>query len=164
MESIHKLENMMGEWLKPLPHLPVEWRNWISKNVWWITLVGVVISVFGILGLFSALSFFTATTNHYGPLYTAATQTHGGLWKLSIYISLALLVATVVVEAMAISPLKVMSKKGWDLLFLAYLLSVVSGVIGAVLNVDIFSLITTAIGAAIGAYFLFEIRSHFKKA
>lgn len=163
MDYTRKLEKMIEEWLKPLPHLPTTWRNWLAKNVWWITLVGVILSVIGIFGLLAAASFVSTTTSLYGAaVYTAVATTHGGLWMLAIWVSLALLVVTVVIEAMAISPLKVQKKKGWDLLFLAYLVGVASGVIGAILNFDVFSLISTAIGAVIGAYFVFEIHSHFK--
>jgi len=163
MESIHKLEDKIEVWLKPLPHLPTTWRKWLSGNVWWIVLVGVIISAFGIFSLFSALSFLTATTNYYGAvLQEAGVQVHGSLWSVSIYISIALLVVTVVLEAMAISPLKTQNKKGWDLMFLAYLIGIASSVISALLNLEIMSLIGAAISAVIGAYFLFEIRSYFK--
>lgn len=163
MEQVHKLENMIEGWLKPLPHLSTEWRKWIAKNVWWITLIGVVIAVMGIFGLLTALSIFGATTSLYGAfMYSAVVQTHGGLWFVSMYVSLALLALTTVIEAMAVSPLKVQNKKGWDLLFFAFLAGVASGVVTGVLNIDVISLIGTAISAVIGAYFLFEVRSYFK--
>ncbi|HUC79057.1 MAG TPA: hypothetical protein VMQ58_02340, partial [Candidatus Saccharimonadales bacterium] len=95
-------------------------------------------------------------------VYNSILQTHGGLWLFAIYISIALLILTIVVEVMAISPLKELKKKGWDLLFLAYLISIAWGVISAILNIDISSLISAVISAVIGAYLLFEIKSHFK--
>lgn len=163
MEQVHKLENMIEGWLKPLPHLSTDWRKWIAKNVWWITLIGVVISVMGIFGLLTALSIFGAATSFYGAMmYSAVVQTHGGFWFVFMYASLALLALTTVIEAMAISPLKVQHKKGWDLLFFAYLAGVASGVVTGVFNIDVMGLIGTAISAVIGAYFLFEVRSYFK--
>jgi uncharacterized membrane protein YhaH (DUF805 family) len=165
MEALHKLEDMIEGWLKPVPHLPNAWRKWLAENAWWLTLIGVVLSVFAVFGLLSAASIFGATSGLYGSvIYNAVVETHGGLWLTSIYVSLILLVITVIVEAMAISPLKALSKKGWDLMFLAYVIGVISGLVGAILNIDILSLIWTAIGAAIGAYVLFEVRGHFKKA
>jgi uncharacterized membrane protein len=165
MESLHKLEDMVEGWLKPLPHLPENWRKWLAENSWWLTLIGVVLSVFALFALFASLSLFTATTSLYGQIVTTAiAQTHGGLWMTSVWISLALMAVTVVIEAIAISPLKAMSKKGWDLLFLSVVIGVVSSLISAVLNIDITSLISAVIGAVIGSYVLFEIRSHFKKA
>jgi len=164
METLHKIEDMVGGWLKPVPHLPANWRKWLAENAWWLTLVGVILSIFGIFGLISALSLFSATSGLYSTvIYAPVAQAHGSMWQVSIYISVVLIIVSVIIEAMAISPLKAMSKKGWDYLFLAFLVSVASGVIGAVLNVDVISLISTAIGAAIGAYVLFEVRSHYKK-
>ncbi len=165
MESLHKLEDMVGEWLKPLPHLPENWRKWLAENAWWLTLIGVVLSVFAVFALFASLSLFTATTGLYGQVINdAIAQTHGGLWMTSVWISLALMVVTVVIEALAISPLKAMSKKGWDLMFLALVIGIVSNVVSAVLNVEVMSLVGAAISAVIGSYVLFELRSHFKKA
>ena len=164
MEALHKLEGVIEGWLKSVPHLPANWRKWLAENAWWLTLIGVVLSVFMLFSLFSMLTAFNATTSLYGAYVDAVITSQSPMWKTSIYVSLILMVIVVIIEAMAISPLKAMSKKGWDYLFLAYLVGIASGVIGAVLNIDILSLIWTAIGAAIGAYVLFEVRSHFKKA
>jgi hypothetical protein len=164
MEALHKLEGTIEGWLKSVPHLPDNWRKWLAKNAWWLTLIGVVLSVFMLFSLFSMLAAFNATTSLYSAYVDAVITSQSPMWKVSIYVSLILMVIVVIIEAMAISPLKAMSKKGWDYLFLAYLVGIVSGVIGAVLNVDILSLIWAAVGAAIGAYILFEVRGHFKKA
>lgn len=162
MEFINKIEDLIGTWLKPVPHLPADWRSWLAKNAWWLTLVGVIISVFGLFGLLSTLSLFSSTVGYYSVYTDAVIKTQSGMWMASIYVSLALLIVTVVVEAMAISPLKVMKKKGWDLLFIAYLIGIASGVVTALINANFTSLISTAIGAAIGAYVLYEVRSHYK--
>lgn len=165
MESLHKLEDMVEGWLKPVPHLPETWRKWLANNAWWLTLIGVILSIFAIIALFGALSLFTATTSIYGA-YAAEViaETHTAMWTTAIWISLALMVVITVIEALAISPLKKMSKKGWDYMFLALVISVVSSLITAVLNVNIGSLLSAVISAAIGSYILFELRSHFKKA
>jgi len=165
MELVHKLENMIEGWFKPLPHMPAEGRKWLSENIWWITLIGVILAALGIFSLYNALNALNSLNNSFGGIWTVAVeQAHGGMWTTSIYISMALLAATAAIEVVAISPLKVMSKKGWDLLFLAGIVGVVSGVVQAVLNVEIPNLIFTILGAAIGAYLLFEIRPSFKSA
>lgn len=170
MESLHKFESTVEGWLKPLPHLPTDWRKWLAVNAWWLTLIGVILSAIAILGLawavLVAMSIFGAvTTSFYG--YVAPTV-YSTWWVLASVVSLALLVLTTVLEAMAISPLRAMKARGWDLMFLVFVVGLVSGVAGAVLNFNalsfIPSLIGTAIGGAISAYFLFEVRSYFKKA
>ena len=50
MKSIYKLEKMIESWLKPVPHLPTEWRKWLADNAWWLTIIGVVLSTISVLG------------------------------------------------------------------------------------------------------------------
>lgn len=69
--------------------------------------------------------------------------------------------AGIIIEAMAISPLKVGRKKGWDLMFMAMLVGVLGGLISAVLSVRLFDIVFQAIGLFIAGYFLFEVRNYF---
>ena len=170
MELVHKLENTIGGWLKSLPHLPANWSKWLANNAWWIVLIGVIISIFGILGLayvlMIALTFFGAATTFMGYAYSGVA--YSTWWIVVSIVSFALLIITTVLEAMAISPLKAMKQKGWDLMFLVFLIGVLSGVVSAVVNFNAISilpnLIWTAISAVISAYVLFEVRSYFKTA
>jgi hypothetical protein len=172
MESIHKLENTIEGWLKPLPHLPTNWRVWIAKNVWWIVLVGVILSVLGTLmlvaGIMTAMAAVGTVNSVYGAYGVNIVQDYSGWWYIASIVSMVFLVATIVLEAMAITPLKAQNKKGWDLLFIVFLIGVASSVISAVLNIGSYSVIANVIGSiigiVIGAYFLFEIRSYFKSA
>lgn len=169
MESLKKLETTIEGWLKPIPHLPTTWRKWLSENVWWITLVGVILSILGLLALLAtllaAMSLFGAVSVYSG-YYAPAVYTGMGL--LAGLVSLAFLAITVVITAMAVAPLKLMKAKGWDLLFVAFVIGIVSQVVNVFINFNavtvISGLVGAAIGAAISAYFLFEIRSYFKKA
>ena len=168
MESIHKLEDTIEGWLKPLPHLPTNWRKWLTENVWWLVLIGVILSVIGtimlVMAVIAAMAVVGSVTSVYGVYGVNVVQSYSGFWYVASIISAVLLVATIIIEAMAISPLKVQNKKGWDLMFIAYLIGIASSVISAVLNMQLFNLVSAAIGAAIGAYFLFEICSYFKQA
>ena len=166
MESIHKLEDSIQEWLKPLPHLPTDWRKWLADNVWWITIVGIVLSVFSAITVINATIRLMELTNKLNSFSNSflgvnVAQNDAG-WSFSVIVSIAFLVVNAIIMAMAVQPLKLKKNKGWDLMFLAYLVGIVSGLVSAVLNFQIFSLIGVAVGAVIGAYFLFEIRSHFK--
>lgn len=161
MESLSKLEKMIQGWLKPLPHLPESARKWIATNIWWLELIGVIILALSGVTLIGGILFslgLAAAILGAGAVYT-------GLATLSAVVSLIFMVASVVVMAMAISPLKNLKKRGWDLLFLALLINCASTVLSALLNFNFASFLSSifsgAIGAAIGAYFLFEIRSYF---
>ena len=168
MESIHKLENTIEGWLKPFPHLPTNWRVWISRNVWWIVLIGVILSVIGtimlVIALVAAMFMVSTVTSVYGAYGVNIVQNYSGWWYIATIISMVFLLVTIIIEAMAISPLKIQNKKGWDLMFIAYLIGIASSIISAVLTLTIINLFGAAIGAVIGAYVLFEIRSYFKQA
>jgi hypothetical protein len=165
MSSISKIEDMVAVWLKPLPHLPVAGQKWISVNAWWIVLVGAILSGIGVLGMistiFTTLAIWGAVTYYVG-------QSYGSWWILSSVISILFMAAIVIVSAISVNPLKSLQKKGWDLLFLTLIISAVSVVVNVVIHFDvatfIFSIIFGAIGLAISAYFLYEIRSYFKSA
>jgi hypothetical protein len=165
--DLHKLQNDIEGWLKPLPHLPTEWRKWIANNVWWIVLVGVILSAIGALVAIGALlTAMTVVGTATSILGVAVVQTYTGWWYAAAVASLVFLVITLVINAMAITPLKAHSKKGWDLLFLSFLVNVISAVVGVVLNITTASVVGSIIGGVIGvvisAYFLFEIHSYFK--
>jgi hypothetical protein len=166
MESVHKLEKTVAEWYKAVPHLPKGGQKWLADNVWWIVVIGVVLSV---LGLFSILSLLFlagaglalaggATGGAYGSAVGAAL---GGVVLISVIVSLAVYVIELILMAMAISPLKNHKKKGWDLLFLVALINVLSIVVTGLLGMNFFSIIWGLLWAAVGGYFLFEIYGHF---
>jgi hypothetical protein len=162
MDTVHKFEKQIEQWLKPLPHLPADWRKWLANNVWWIVLVGVILSVLGGLALigavFTAMNAVTTVNTIYNSLGVNVGPLYNGWWYASTIASLVFLAITVVIEAMAVTPLKAHDKKGWDLLFLTFLVGVLSTIVNVVLNITTYSVV----GSVIGAYFLFEIRSHFK--
>jgi len=168
MDSIKKLEKTIEEWLKPLPHLPSSWRNWIGQNVWWMALIGVILSAFAVLAglgaILTAMSLLGVATSIYG-VYMA--ESYSSWWMISSAVALVFMAIILVLTAMAIQPLKGLKKKGWDLLFLTSVIGFVSMVISAVMNLNalnmIPNLLSTAISAVISMYFLFEIRSHFVK-
>lgn len=166
MEAVHKLEETIGGWLKPIPHLPTEWRKWLATNAWWLNLIGAVLGAIAFLGLLgalsTALSWFGTVTSIYG---VAIGQVYGGWWVFGTVVALVSLGLVVLLSAMAVSPLKSMSRKGWDLLFLIFLVEVVSMVANLVINFNTYGifagLIGNLIGVALGAYVLFEVREYF---
>ena len=83
-------------------------------------------------------------------------------------VSIISIIIAITIQATAINSLKVMQKKGWDLLFLAFVVSIVGSIVVEILIFNFVTLISSilviAIVAAIGAYILFEVRSYFKKS
>jgi hypothetical protein len=158
MESIVKLEEMAAERYKGAPHLSKSGQKWLATNVWWITLVGVILGGFGILSIIAATFFASALLVGYAGIAGTALA---GLAFSAVLVTLAFSVVVIVLMLMAISPLKALNKKGWNLLFLVLLLQIASLVITFLFNYSLMGLIWGLIMAAIGGYFLFEIREYF---
>lgn len=158
MDTIRKLEDTVAGWYKAVPHLPAEVRKWLAENMWWITLVGVVIGGFGIISTL----FLTLLA---GAFLTSVGGGFGAMAGLAIFIgvlaSIILGAVAVVISALAIKPLKVMKKKGWTLLFIVLLLEVASIVVSNLLGFNLFGLVWGILWAAVAGYFLFELRSEY---
>lgn len=164
MDIITKLENLVLRWVKGLPHLPQPAQKWLATNVWWIALIGAIltgISLLFTLGtLFTAISIIGSVAASY---YAASSFT---TWTIvTALVSIAFSIGQGLLLAVAVQPLKALQKKGWVLLFLSWLLGVVAMVVSAVLTLNpfsfIFGLIFGAVWVAISGYFLFEIHGQF---
>lgn len=168
MDTVHNLEKTVAEWYKNVPHLPKDLRKWLGENVWWLVIIGVVLSVFAVISTVGALllvlglaSAVLVGAGIYGGAVAAGLT--GFAWLVTLLALVSLLITTILM-AMAISPLKAKAKKGWTLLFIVLLVSLVLNAIGALVSFNLFSLFWTVVWAAVEAYFLFEIRGEFGKA
>lgn len=156
------IEATIGGWYENVPHLPKEGRTWLADNVWWLALIGAVLCAFG---LFTALPLLflllvgsvPTTVSFYG---TDVSRLNG-FYQLSILITLVSYVTTTVLLALSIRPLKNRTRRGWELLFWAYLINFICAIAGAIISLSASNLLGAVIGAAIGGYLLFEIRSYF---
>ncbi len=161
MELIHSIEKTLAEWFKGLPHLPKDISKWLADNAWWLTIAGLITAGLFILGALSFVMAFNATTNgFFGYAYAYAGMSVASVWG-SFWIMVAFFAVIATVEVMAIKPLQAKQSKGWELIFLAMLLSAASGVISSIVNFSIGSIIGSLIGLAIGLYILFEVRGYF---
>jgi len=158
MDSLHKLEAMVASWYKNAPHLPIEAREWIATNAWWMVLVGVILNIIALWGLMTLLFFASAVLVGYAGIAGAALG--GILWVASLIV-LIFGILIIILAAMAVKPLKVMRKKGWMLLFIILLIEVVSQVVDFLFKFNLFGLVWGVLWAGVGAYFLFEVRDYF---
>lgn len=156
MEALKSLEMSLVKATKDLPHLPKGVTVWLVENAWWLVVVGVVIGVIAVFPLASAVMFIGGVSS----LYLGVG--YSGLYLVSSWISLAVLAVTVIIECMAIQPLKAKQKRGWNLLFAASLLGIVGSLVSAFIVGNIFGgIFTAAITAVISLYVLFELRPHY---
>ena len=165
MEQVSKWEKQLAAWYENAPHLPQGGQKWLGANVWWIVAIGVVLSAIGVLtligGLFTSIGLMTSSVaaSYY------VTTTALGWVVVTAVVALVFTAIECVLLATAVTPLKEKQKKGWNILFIVWLLSVAYAVVAAVLTLNVFSafasLLFSAVFAIIGAYFLFEIRGQF---
>lgn len=155
MQQLSGLENSLGTLFKGLPHLPKDWRHWLADNAWWLALIGVAFGCLGILGLVPVvlgISIFTGIV---------AGPAAGALIIITGIVNMAVLVVSVALEAMAITPLKARQKRGWDLLFLVSLVTFTGAVLNALITGNVDHIIGLVIGTLVGLYILFEVRMYF---
>ncbi len=150
MSHQHKSNDLVGI-LEPhfakLPHLPKNAQDVLVKVMPYIALL------FGLLGVFGAISglgILTATS----PLAimggAEGVSAYGGGFVASLIwlISAGLMLA-------AYPGLNTRKHKGWDLLFWSEIASLLGSIVAL-------SFVSGLIGALIGVYLLFEIKSHYK--
>lgn len=164
MEYVAKLERTVLGWFKSAPNLPAGGRKWLGDNVWWIVLIGAILTGLGIIGNLVALSALVSVLNTVAAsYYVSTTVTSWGI--VTTIVSLAFMVLEGILLAMAVQPLKEKQKKGWVLLFAVWLLGAVAVVVNALLTLSIFGFIIGilfgAVWAAISGYFLVEIHGEF---
>lgn len=155
------LEKSIDGMYKKWPQLPEGFKKWLADNVWWLALIGAVLSVLSVLSSWNYamnVGRVSDIAGSYGvDLYYGYSATY---W----WIMLAASAVEAVLLFMAFQKLKLHQKDGWNLLFYTSLVSVVSVVVaGFVAGSVVGTLIGAAIGALIGWYFLFAIRSKFTK-
>ncbi|WP_432713382.1 hypothetical protein [Pedobacter sp.] len=166
MDVLHKLETALAVQYDKLPHFPVGFRTWLAQNAWWIVLVAVIFSVLGVIGVFGLLAVALLGVNMglvavdvpYDSTIGAAVS---GVFIVLTILSLLELIIQTVLLALAISPLRKLLKRGWDLLFLVLVINTVLIIVGDIISVNIPGLIVGLLLAVIGGYFLFELRDQF---
>ena len=155
MQQLASLEKSLAKTFEGLPRLPKGLVDWLVENAWWLVVIGVVLGAFGTLVLLGVVFGGSLLIGALGGVVLGGVVFIGGI------ISLATLIATVVIEAMAIQPLKSRQKRGWDLLFLASLVAFAGSVVGAVISLKIGDILGPLVGVIIGLYVLFELRGRY---
>lgn len=164
MIKLNKIEDIVVDWVKPIPHLPVSGSKWLAKNFWWLALVGVILIGLAAISSLNVLSLF-GNSMSYTSWYAPVNLT--GWTYFVTFVSLIFLAVEIVIISMAIDPLKKMKKRGWDLMFLVMLISTASIIVNQLINFNSLSPITTllisVIAFVINAYLLSEVKSYFIK-
>lgn len=167
MNELHKLELSLKKFFDNFPiHLPKGARVWIASNAWWIVIAGIVLSIFSLIASLKALLWAESAVKEYQELaatYGVTTDTGSAATsELSLGVSLVALVVVLAIEIKSINLLKDRKKSGWDLIFLATLVSIAGSLISGFIAGSVISTIFgAALGALISGFFLFETREEF---
>lgn len=137
----------MDEWFSKFPALPKHWRDILAKIASPLALIfgilGIIIAIWG-LGIFtttSPLAFFGGA---------AGVASYGtGILSVLIY-----LIGSILLLA-AYPGLRAKKSKGWNLLFWSEMVNLIGGLVSL-------AILSAIIGALIGFYIIFQIRSYFK--
>lgn len=153
LSMLDGVEKQLAEWYKNAPNLPKGFKDWLAKYIWIFALVGGIFMTLSALALLSALGIFSFYASYYG----AAGYAFFG------WLSLIAVIAVTVMTFMAVTPLKEQKERGWKLMFILEFFYMVYGVLQWLYHPAYFgNLLGTFLGAAIGFYFLFQIKEYFK--
>lgn len=136
-----QVEDTLNEYLvKKAPALPANIKDILVAIIPWFTLIGVILMI-PLLLIALGLSAFAL------PFMAYADVNHNMIWVV-------LSIVAMLLEAMAIPGLFNRKRKGWEFLFYAELVGVIT---------TLFTLsLGGIIGLVIGFYILFQVRSYYK--
>lgn len=140
--------------------LPSAAKEWIVRYGPWVTLVLGIILALSVIPALMALMAVASYSTMYSGMYGVAVAAVAGPM---FYVSLAVLAVQLVIMFISIPMLLKRQRKGWQLVFYANVVSLVYSLVSA-LNygyLNFGTLLSGLVGAAIGLYFLFQIRSYY---
>jgi len=144
----HDFIDTMEQWFSKFPALPKNATEILVKIMPYIALI---FGILGIAGAIGGLGILTATS----PLSFLGGSSTVSAYGTGIISSVIYLAASVLLLA-AFPGIKAKKVQGWKLLFWSEAVSLVGGVVGLT------SLLSVVIGALIGFYILFQIKSYYK--
>jgi len=131
-----------------LPVLPKGATDFIVNVAPWLSLI------FGVLSILVGVSAF----GFLAVLSPFAAVAGAGAYAITGLLSSLVLLVQGVIMIVAFPSLKKRGQRGWNLLFWSLILSVVS----SVLSLNVFGVVQSVVGALIGYYFLYQIKSYYK--
>jgi hypothetical protein len=147
-EQFKKLEKQLDVYfIEKAPYqIPETTKDTLIKILPWLVLVGTVLSVLPLLAILG-VNLISSITGGFAPLK---------------YLSDIILIVQVIAMAISISGLFKYQKESWNFLFLALLLSILSGLISWLsYPLAIFTLFTIALRTVVFLYLLFQLKNKY---
>ena len=136
---MNELTRQIASLVARLPQLPSHVRHVLVKIAPWLTIVGIVLAVPGILAVFGMTAFWGSTAG-FAPE-----------WGTRVFVGIAFAAVIVVLYIMALPGLFHRKASAWRLLYYTVLL----GAVQSILSFDVVGLV---IGTGISLYILFQIK------
>lgn len=165
MTQLEKLEAKLDEALdKKAPFkLPESARKTLAGAMWWLSGIAGLLQVYTAWRLWDdwrIVDEWAEVANSYAR--ALGVDTSAGELGLGFYLSLIVLAVSGALLLLAAPGLKAFKKAGWNLVFYSLLVNVAYGVVVAFTDYGtIGDLFGAALGSLVGAYLLFQVRSHF---
>ncbi|GHB78381.1 hypothetical protein [Persicitalea jodogahamensis] len=141
MEKELPLEKEMRDLFAKFPAFPDSLVEILVTVAPWGALIGAIFGILGFLGLVGVGSFVSVASIGVGA--------YGSTWKM--WVSIIGLGIVAVIYLLAFSPLRARSKRGWDLMYYAFLLNLA-------INLITFSFFSLILSFIIGGWILFQVR------
>ncbi len=142
---MEQLENTLNEWFGvKAPQLPMGFKSFIVAVAPYLTILGVL---FGALAVLALVGFGSLGLGMMG-----AGMIGGASYGAMMILSAVFLIATVILNAMAVPGLFKKSASGWRYVFYATIISIISSLVNG-------GIVSAIISALIGFYILFQVRS-----
>jgi hypothetical protein len=140
MEQQLPLEKELRDLFAKFPAFPESLIDILVTLAPWLAVIG---GILGLLGLLSLLGLDAAFVG------TLGVSAYGSSWRF--YISIIGGALAAVLYIMAFTPLRAQKKRGWNLMYYAFLLNMA-------INLITFSIFGLIIGFLIGGWVLFQVR------
>lgn len=142
---LNQLTDLLEEYLvKKAPGLPTGWKEFIVKVLPWFTIIVLILSIPLILA-FLGISFIILPLSFMGGLGSG----------VNAFIAWLFLIASFILDLLALKGLFNFKTQGWTYLYWGVLLN-------GVYNLFTLNLGSLVIGTGISLYILFQIRSYYK--
>ena len=162
---VSQLEDTLGKAYKQLPNLPATWQKALVRWAPWLSLIVGLLSLWAAYEIWHWVHLTTQIyndVNAWSALYGYGPRVVTNHWSFMLWLSVLVLIAEAVIYLLAFPALQATKKAGWDLLFYGALANVAYGVVVLFTSYgDLGQLVWSVIGAAIGLYFLYQIRSYY---
>ena len=150
-------EKWLDDTYKKLPvQLPEGGKKWLADNSWWLVLIGGILTLWGTWAFWQAGQYVSSLARIVG---VDTSPDLGVMW----YVALVAMLVQGILYLVAVPMLKNHQKSGWNLVFYASLVSVAMGVVYLFVPGYAGSIVGVVLGAVIGWFFLFQVRSKFVK-